>query len=354
MIPTLRAIRKLREAFLARRTALEAAFPFGVRFPFGLGKGDMTLADVRVFLVGSERSGTTLLRLLLDHHPRIAFNGESEYVVTQISVDGAFPEIERYREWLRNDRIFQGSRFSIDEGLDFVALVNDFLNQKRARDNKEIVGATVHYQFRKLGRIWPRAKYIYLYRDGRDVANSVMRMGWAGNVYVAADWWLEAEREWDELRAALGHDDWIEVRFEDLVASTRPQLERICSFLGVAYSERMFDYARTSSYRAPDVGLNYRWKTGMRKADVQRLEAKLGGRLSGRGYELSGYPRIPVPALTRKYLYLQSRLSAFLFRLGRYGIALTFQETLSRRLGWNQAHVKAISRINQIVNANLK
>lgn len=314
----------------------------------------MTLVNTPVFLVGSERSGTTLLRLMLDHHPRIAFSGESEYIVTQISDDGAYPEIGRYHEWLRNNRIFQGSRFSIDERLHFVGLVNDFLNQKRSRDNKQIVGATVHYQFRKLGKIWPRAKYIYLYRDGRDVANSIMRMGWAGNVYVAADWWLEAEKEWDELRHVLGDNNSIEVRYEDLIANSRPPLERICTFLGVEYSERMFDYVGSSTYGAPDVSLIYQWKTGMRKVEVQQLEGKLGDRLLSRGYELSRYPRISVPWPTRKYLYLQSRVNAFLWRIRRYGAVLTFQETLSRRLGLKQIHQNAVGRINRIVNANLK
>jgi hypothetical protein len=310
--------------------------------------------DTPVFLVGSERSGTTLLRLMLDHHPRIAFNNESEYFVTQISEDGGYPEIGRYREWLRNHRIFQSSRFLIDTKLDFVALLNDFLVQKRSRDHKELVGATVHYQFRKLGRIWPRARYIYLYRDGRDVADSVVRMGWAGNVYVAADWWLKAEEEWDELRSGLRDGDWIEVRYEDLIAGTRPELERICAFLGVHYSEKMLDYVRNSTYQAPDASLTYQWKTGMRKLDVQRLEQKLGERLRRRGYEPSSHPRISVPALTRKYLYLHSRAKVFAFRLGRYGIALTLQETLSRRFRLHQLHRNAVGKIDRIVNAHRK
>lgn len=314
----------------------------------------MTLVDRPIFLVGSERSGTTLLRLMLDHHPRIAFNGESEYIVAQISEHGTYPEVDIFREWLRNDRIFQGSRSAIDESLDYVDLVNDILNQKRLRDNKEIIGATIHRQFRLLRSIWPRAKYIYLYRDGRDVANSVLNMGWAGNVYVAADWWLYAEKEWDELRGTLGPDAWIEVRFEDLIASTRSQLERICGFLGVQYSEKMFDYIGTSTYSAPDASLNYQWRTGMRAADVQRVEEKLGDRLSRRGYELSGHPRISVGAVTRRYFHLQSRVNAFLFRLGKYGIALTLQETLSRRFGIQQAHRNAVDRINRIINANVK
>jgi hypothetical protein len=314
----------------------------------------MTFVESPIFLVGSERSGTTLLRLMLDHHPRIAFHHEAEYIVTQIADDGTFPEKGRYREWLRNDRVFQHSPFTIDERLDFVALVNDFLIQKKTRDNKELVGATIHYQFRKLGKIWPRAKYIYLYRDGRDVAKSAMRMGWAGNTYSASDRWLEAETEWDKVRASLDRVDWTEIRYEDLIASTEPNLERICDFLGVAYSEKMLDYVKDSTYSAPDARLKQQWKTRMPKLEVQRLEDKLGDRLLLRGYELSGHPRIRVTNLTRKYLYLQSRLKVFLFRLTQYGVALTLQETLSRRFGLTRIHLGTVKRINQIINASLK
>jgi Sulfotransferase family len=307
-----------------------------------------------IFLVGAERSGTTLLRLMLDSHPEIAFNLESEYLVSQISPDGGFPEIARYRDWLNDDRVFRHSRFRIDETLDFPALLNSFLDQKKSRDAKNLVGATVHHHFARLRTIWPRARYLYLYRDGRDVANSVMRMGWAGNSYVAADRWLEAEREWDQLRPALEPAAWIEVRYEDLVAETRTELERICAFIGVAFSEKMLDYVRTSTYAAPDPALKYQWKTGMRKLDLQRLEAKLGDGLSRRGYPPSTHPRIAVSPLTRRYLGLQSRFRMFLDRLERFGVALTLRETLSRRLGLKQAHREAIRRIDQIVDANLK
>ena len=36
------------------------------------------------------------------------------------------------------------------------------------------------------------------------------------------------------------------------------------------------------------------------------------------------------------------------------GVELTFQETLSRCFGLNRIHRKAVSRINRIINANLK
>jgi|GEM_PF-5624238 len=47
-----------------------------------------------IFLVGSERSGTTVLRLMLAHHPQIAWCQEFEYAVDRVSDDGNFPNLK--------------------------------------------------------------------------------------------------------------------------------------------------------------------------------------------------------------------------------------------------------------------
>lgn len=307
-----------------------------------------------VFLIGAERSGTTLLRLMLDHHPEIAFNLESEYLVSQIAEDGVFPDIGHYADWLRRNRVFRHSRFSIDERLDYAGLVNDFLRQKLERDGKKYVGATVHYQFGKLSLIWPTAKYIYLYRDGRDVANSVVQMGWAGNVFAAADWWLKTEEEWASLRARLARDRWMEVRYEDLVANPRGELEGICGFFGTGFSERMFDYTKNGSYGLPDARLIYRWQGKMKPHDVRLAEARLANGLQKRGYELSGLQLKTIGPMGSRILRLHSRLAGLRRRVSDFGLALYLQEMLSRRLGlklWNRA---VQSKIDTMVDAGIR
>jgi len=59
-----------------------------------------------IFLVGAERSGTTLLRLMLDHHPKMAFNYEFEFAVDQIDAAGNWPNLPTYYEYLAYHRIF--------------------------------------------------------------------------------------------------------------------------------------------------------------------------------------------------------------------------------------------------------
>ncbi len=307
-----------------------------------------------IFLVGSERSGTTLLRLMLDHHPQLAFNLESEYMVTQISDRGEFPDMNAYRDFLFTDRVFAHSQFGIDESLDYKALLNDFLNQKKVRDGKQKVGATIHYHFWKLARVWPRAKYIYLYRDGRDVASSVMKMGWAGNLYLAADVWLEAEKEWDVLKQGLPDECWLEVQYEKLTTMPETELQKICSFLGLSFSERMFDYVRHSSYQMPDPELNYQWKTRLKTTELQMLEEKIADTLLQRGYELSGLERLFFSGFRKSQLAMDSRIRQFLVRVRRYGWELVLGQAVCKRLRMSSAYKRLLKRMNQIDDLHIR
>ena len=148
-------------------------------------RGRLETAGPVVFLVGSERSGTTLLRLMLDHHPEIAFEKEFDFVVSKVSETGAFPQVDAYLEWLATVR---AADYAIDRSLDYRSLVTDFLRQKQAASGgKPRVGATVHRDFDRLRFIWPDARYIHLVRDPRDVSRSVVQKGWAGNVYQGSE-----------------------------------------------------------------------------------------------------------------------------------------------------------------------
>jgi hypothetical protein len=310
--------------------------------------------DTPVFLIGSERSGTTLLRLMLDHHPNIAFNLESEFLVSEISSAGAFPDVAAYRRTLQQDRVFAHSGFAVREDLDFPALVNDFLRQKLERDRKHIVGATVHYGFSRLRYLWPRAKYIYLLRDGRDVASSVVEMGWAGNVFAGAKWWLDAEREWADFQKSLTRDRWIEVRYEHLIADSEAQLRRICEFIGVGFSARMFDYVESSSYALPDASQTSKWRTKIRQRDLELLEARIGPRLAARGYDPGCEAPPQVSRARAKWLHWRSRLNVLRFKIQMFGLRLLAVEVISRRLKLTGIHSEAQHAINVIIDQNLK
>ncbi len=106
-----------------------------------------------MFLVGAERSGTTVLRLMLDHHPELSWVQEFEYSVDMMSPEGAPPDLTEYHQWLGIHRIFRASGFSIDPSLSYIDLVRSFLEQRLRASGKRKVGATVHRHFDRLLKV---------------------------------------------------------------------------------------------------------------------------------------------------------------------------------------------------------
>lgn len=285
------------------------------------------------FLVGSVRSGTTLLRLMLDHHPELAFHFEFEHAVDRVSDDGRMPPIDAYHTFLRQDRIFNLSGLEIDASLTYRQLVDSLLHQHRERDGKRFAGATVHHGFEKLRYLWPDAKYVHLVRDGRDVARSCIAMGWAGNMYCGVNRWVEAELAWERLAPLLPADQRLEVRYEDLVADSDRVLSEVCEFIGVDFDPAMYDYAKTSTYELPDPKLLSQWKRKLGEHDVQLAEARIGEMMVERGYELSGFPAIEVGTAEASRLRWADWWSRAKFRRQRYGTGLFAIDFVARRLG---------------------
>src|SRR4030095_2960604 len=98
----------------------------------------------------------------------------------------------------------------VDRSLDYPGLMKSFVSQYGRRSRKPIHGATCHKHFDRLLRIWPRARFVHLMRDGRDVARSCIGMGWSGNVWCGAQRWIDAEELWaglaERIDPARRHD----------------------------------------------------------------------------------------------------------------------------------------------------
>jgi len=303
-----------------------------------------------VFLVGSERSGTTLLRLMLDHHPQIAFFFEFQYAVSMMPDTTGWPDLKAYREFCENDRIFRDTRLKFDESLDYPHLIDSFLRQKQLRDGKPLVGAVVHYQFDRLLRIWPDARFIHLVRDGRDVARSVITNGLAGNMYTAAQTWMKAETLWSSFARELPADRWTAVRYEDLVTKPETILTHICEFIGVAYDPAMLEYSKDSTYEAPSPARMYQWKTRLNPDEIRLAEARIGSLLVERGYERSDYAPLEVSLPAKIRLHIQDRLYRISFRRRKYGTRLWLAKAVARRLrlhSWQKALQRRIDAIDE-------
>jgi len=308
-----------------------------------------------VFLVAAERSGTTLLRLMLDGHPQISWPCEFDFAVDWPErTAGEWPDVAEFRKALADNRQAQQARIALDPALDFPDLVLSFYSQLRARTVKPIVGVTAHRHYDRLLRLWPAAQFIHLVRDGRDVARSHVEMGWAGNVWVAAPVWREAETSWRSLRAGLPQQRCLEVRYETLVRAPELELGRVCAFLGTSYAPEMLDYPSRSTYGPLDPRLTERWRRLLSRRDLALLERQIGDDLAAAGYPPAGVPPAWIPKPRQLALRLGDRVGRARFRAKRYGVALWLEHQLTRRLGSSAARRGVLERMRRIDIDHLK
>lgn len=304
------------------------------------------------FLVGAERSGTTLLRLMLDSHPELAFRYEFEMSVEFMPEGAGFPDLDAYYEYLRALRHVEAPPH-IDRSLDYPALVRSFLEQKRRKDGKPRVGAVVHKHFDRLLRIWPDARFIHLVRDGRDVAQSCVGMGWYGNAWRAAERWITAERLWSRMLELVPEERRIEVRYEDLIAEPVEQLTRMCALIGIAYHPAMLEYPRHSSYKPPNPRHAYQWRRRLAPREVQRVESRIADLLVARGYPLSEQPpALPNPA-EQVALLVQDRVGVARARMRSLGPRLWAEHLVASRIGGKAWRNAVNDRINHTINRQL-
>jgi len=218
-------------------------------------------SDDPFFIVGSSRSGTTLLRLMINGHSRLHIPPETWFLLPLIaklpltdtldaeSVADAIAIITNHFRW--GDMKMDALEFRREALL---------LEKPRLRDIMDLIYrrhlATVAKPrfgdktplyvgiVPQLAVIYPGARFIHLIRDGRDVAISFIDAGFEGRVYDGKRFeWINAVHKGLEYRQASVAEAILEVRYEDLVASPEQTLRKICHFIGEAFEEKMLSYA---------------------------------------------------------------------------------------------------------------
>lgn len=114
----------------------------------------------------------------------------------------------------------------------------------------------------RLARLFPRAKFIHLIRDARDVCLSLSKVWWHGQTF--RDWaryWSESVEVGTASGRRLGRDRYMEVNYEGLVRHPGDELERICRFLGVPFESGMLTFHQDAQKNIAPWEGQLHWKT---------------------------------------------------------------------------------------------
>ena len=293
-----------------------------------------------VFVVGSARSGTTLLYdMLLSSGGFALYLGESNIfnLLAPRFGDLSRREIreQMLRVWLASS-LFRVSRLRasdvetkiLDEcrnAGDFLRIVMDEV--ARQQGAQRWAGNTPEeiLHLRQIKKTIPEALVIHMIRDGRDVSVSLAQKRYIrpfpwkerATPEIAALYWEWVLQKGRDAGAEMG-SDYTEVRFEDLVTDPRSVLQKLSGFL-----EHDLDYDRilknavgavakpNSSFKGSAAG-NFnpvaRWKQQLTPDQLRRIEGLIGAQLSDLGYELATSGRADCNPLYRAYTRLLYRL----------------------------------------------
>ena len=280
---------------------------------------------------------------MLDSHPEVSFAEEFHYAVDGITADGEFPSPVEFGARLALDRSFATSGFTYDPDLPFDEVINGFLLSRQRKKQALHVGATIHHGFARALHLWPRAKFLHLVRDPRDVASARMAIGLAGNAWHAVDHWIRAEDEWAELAPRLDDDRKLTIRFADLVNNHDSTLTAVCRFIGVDYTGQMLNYVHDTDYQKPNPALAGDWRDTLSSRDVQLVEARVGDRLEWAGFESASQASIEVTERHLNWLRWHDRAGRIAGRVQRFGVRLTVADLAARAVG-NEPMQRSVRR----------
>jgi hypothetical protein len=303
------------------------------------------------FVIGSGRSGSTLLRLILASHSRLSIPPETWYLedlLAHLPVDRALSrtEVERAARIMTEHYRWPDMKFGADEFRqaalalqnptlrDVVDLVyNSFLK----REHKSRWGDKTPGYIKIVDRLialYPQAKFIHIVRDGRDVAKSFQSVGWYGPwLYKNTQEWTEAvglAKRWGS--SAFSSRIYL-VRYEDLVLDTETTVRGICAFLDEEYESQMLSWQRNVGELVPEREKQIhgkldraseqsdvaRWQREMTRREVFVAEAFMSGDLQRLGYPLRyGAAWMPLQAVTRFCCNTVLPAVSFLQRAARF------------------------------------
>ena len=209
-----------------------------------------------IFIVGTGRSGTTLLRLMLNAHPRIHLTHEASFYVGRQFIPRRFSAsdwLELYFQsfsfaWLliHPDEIREDLAKTHPEGAPreaFPDAYRSIMRAKAAHYDRPRYGDKTPFHASYVGQIlkdFPDARIIHILRDPRPTILSLRDMPWAPRSWILNNRYLHRLAKDIAPHRSQIH----EVRLEDLLAEPEREMRAILEFVDEPWDERVLDHTQ--------------------------------------------------------------------------------------------------------------
>lgn len=273
-----------------------------------------------IFMIGTQRSGSNLLRLMLNQLPGIAAPHPPHILQRLMPLMPSYPDLKQDKnfaalvedvcrlvelnpvpwEGVRLDRADIAKRCRNRSLVAVFGAAYEALADARGAKTWLCKSLQNVLYLPEIEAYFPDALYIYLYRDGRDVAVSFRKavVGEKHFYHIAKEW---AAAQWLALkhRSLVPPQRFIGISYEALTAQPEDIIKRLCAFLGTTYHESMLDFYKSEEARrtAESSAL---WSNVVRpimtdnsrkflreasEADIRIFESVAGDVLDALGYE---------------------------------------------------------------------
>lgn len=282
------------------------------------------------FIVGVPRSGTTMLRLMLDAHSELAIPPKTMFLNLFLRSNCKQLSIHEFVYQLADSPRWAVFGFEPDELINAMGVIL----KKSSANIPELIRS--HYQAyaQKQGKtrwggeksgiqlksmleislVLPEAHFIHIIRDARSVVLSLKKAYFTKNrnVVALANNWVTSITKAREKAQKLPH--YVEIKYEDLVLSTELNLQSICKFIDLPYQSSMLNYYQNASSRleelkrdpqygdyktadekinelfpliskSPDISRIDAWKKELSFAEIREIESIAGKLLTDLGYK---------------------------------------------------------------------
>src|ERR1043165_1006163 len=267
----------------ARTGRLARSLPFHVlraRLTYG---SNLVAAPPPIFILGVPRSGTTLLRTILDAHPAIASGPETPWLGGHQprSLMSLWTTL-REEGWGYCKSFNMGREVPTEAARAFLSVLMDRYAAARGKRRwaEKTPDNALHVDF--LTELFPEAKFVHLVRDGLDVAMSTSvvaphRKGISSFLEQTLGFGPDAPplpnspfaallrwHHWNNLiRKSLTGRQTFTLGYERLVTEPEPTVRGLMEFIGEPFVPAMLDYTK-SRHDYPE------WEWG--SADVRARE----------------------------------------------------------------------------------